>query len=245
MPKLVVANAALFKVYWAFSSTTQAVNVYGCVKGSTVINQTLANTLHSGVANALTTSGLVGHLASAVTFGAIGIRDISIADQPEFISVGTGVQGTAVGDPLPEGVALVVTLRTTKAGRSFRGRSYLGGFSEAENGPTAQASSALQTSATAYLQAIQTMLNTNGLPLGVLSRPAEQTVLTKTVTHADGTTSTKSHSRAARTGQITPVTVISLRNGIWDSQRRRTAPGSSSTLFNRDAITLAVEHSAN
>lgn len=52
---------------------------------------------------------------------------------PTSIVYNTGfpLNGTAVGDPLPPQCAMVCTWRTAYAGRRYRGRAYLPGFSEA------------------------------------------------------------------------------------------------------------------
>lgn len=43
------------------------------------------------------------------------------------------LNGTVVADPLPANVALVSTFRTGTRGRSFRGRTYMGGHAETTN----------------------------------------------------------------------------------------------------------------
>lgn len=231
MPKLVVSNAALVTLQWTYG-TVSAVNVLGAVVGaSTQINQALANSLDTAIKSSFTSSGLAARCATATTLAKVKIKDIRSPDLPEFIGAGAATAGTGVGDMLPRGNALVVTLRTAKSGKSFRGRVYLGGFTEAENDAAGGVGSALQTASTAFITAVSNNFGTNGLTLGVLSRPAEATSVSRTVTHGDGTTSTEVHSRPARGGAITAVTLVELRNATWDSQRRRSAPGSVSTLF--------------
>ncbi len=148
-----------------------------------------------------------------------------------FIDTGGPVVGTATGDALPRGTALCVTLRTARAGRSYRGRTYLGGFGEGDNDTDASASSTLVTLGVAFLTAVQAAMAASGWQMAVLSRPAEAYSTTKTITHADGSTTVDTKSHPSRPGFGTAVTSITARNDVWDSQRRRSAPGSVSTFM--------------
>jgi hypothetical protein len=161
----------------------------------------------------------------------VGVRDLSSASLAEFLDTGAAVPGLDATDMLPGGNAYVVTLRTARAGQSFRGRVYLGGYTEGGNGPTGAIATPVAVAGTAFVTSIGTTMGANGLTFSVLSRPSELTVLTKDVTHPDGTHTITTHSRAARAGGLTDVIAVEARNTIWDSQRRRTGPGSASTLL--------------
>jgi hypothetical protein len=233
MPKLVIANSAQLRLLWGLNTNVNAaINVLGVSKPAGVtITQALANTIGAAVKSAVGTSLLAAELHTATTLNRCGLRSLDAANEVEFFDTGAPVAGTATGDVLPRAVALVATLRTAKAGHSFRGRVYIGGFSELANQTGANAAPSTATAVGAFITAIQNALKANGLDLAVLARPAEARVETITVTHADGTTSSKTKSHPARTGQVTIVTAVEVRNQSWDSQRRRTSIGSTSTLL--------------
>lgn len=234
MVQVVVSGAAQVRLLWTtLNGQGTQINVLGAAKsGSVVVNQALANALGSAIKGALTSTGLVANLHSTVSLVNVGVRDISSGNNAEFLDTGAAVPGSGgASDPLPHGVALVVTLRTAKAGASYRGRVYLGGFTETENIGAATASAALSANGVAFIAAIQSAMSANGLTLAVVSRPAEATQTTEVILHADGTTTTVQRHTKARPGAVTNVTAIQLRNATWDSQRRRSAPGSVSTRF--------------
>lgn len=52
----------------------------------------------------------------------------------------TAIVGTLTASPLPNDVALCITWKTAKAGRSFRGRTYIGGFTQSSLGTAADGS---------------------------------------------------------------------------------------------------------
>jgi hypothetical protein len=107
---------------------------------------------------------------------------------------------------------------------------YLGGFTEAENSANGVMSSAVQTACSSFITAVDTALSGHAMRLAVLSRPAYAQTFTKTTTASDGTQNVVTHNRPARPGAITQVQSISVRNVLWDSQRKRNASGSGSTL---------------
>lgn len=232
MPKLVVANAAQLRLIWGLNTNVfAAINVLGVSKPAGItITQTLANTIGAAVRAALSSSGLAAELHTATSLNKVGLRDISAPNLTEFFDTGAAVPGTATGDVLPRQTALVVTLRTAKAGASFRGRVYIGGFSELANQTGANAAPTTTAACGAFVSAVKAALVTNGMDLGIVARPSEARVETVTVTHPDGTTSSKTKSHPARPGGVTPVTTVEVRNAVWDSQRRRTTLGSSSSL---------------
>lgn len=227
---LVIPNAALVRLGY-ISGATVAYNVLGgIISGGTVINQALANALGSAIKTYFS-SNLAQVVGTAVSLQSVGVRDIRSANLPEFIDSGAPVAGTATGDLLPKGTAYAVTLRTARAGPSYRGRVYLFGFTELNNDPTGNAPSAVQTAALNFVVGVQSAMSSNGLTMCVLSRPAEAKRYTVITTHPDGSTTTQEKQTKARPGAATQITAIVSRNNIWDSQRRRSAPGSQSTLF--------------
>lgn len=233
MPAVVIPNAAQLRLIWSLTATGHlGINVLGVSKPAGVtITQTLTNTIGAAVKAAVASSGLGAELVPAASLTRVGLRDVTNANMPEFFDTGAAVPGTGTGDPVPRQVALVVTLRTAQSGHSFRGRVYLGGFTETANQAGGNAAASTTTASGSFITAVKNALIASGMDLAVLARPSEARTETVTVTHADGTTSSKTKSHAARPGRVTPVTAIEVRNASWDSQRRRTSVGSTSTLL--------------
>jgi len=205
VPQLIVPNAAQMRLIWAASASLYALNVLGVVNaGNLAITQALTNTLGTAIKAALTSSGLGAQIHTSVILATVGLRDIRSANTAEFLDSGGGTAGTAAGDFLPPQTAMCITLRTALAGRSFRGRVYLPGYSELVNSATGTLT--VSTASVAFVTAIQSALVANSLNLGVLSRPAPLAL-------------------PPRAGFITPVTSIVARDLVWDTQRRRAIPG--------------------
>lgn len=91
------------------------------------------------------------YLASGWSLSFFSLRDRSQAGGAVY-EVPSAAAGAASGDPLPGQIALAVTWRTAQAGRRYRGRTYLGGFSEANSAaggfPSSTMVTAIETSAT-------------------------------------------------------------------------------------------------
>lgn len=205
MAQLIVPQAAQLRVIWSLGGQLYALNVMGVVNaGGIAITQALTNTIGTAIKSAFTSTAFVGQIHTTVALANIGLRDIRSANQTEYIDTGGAVVGTGTGDLLPPQTAFCITLRTAFSGRSFRGRTYLPGFSEAFNSTTGTVASA--GGAVAFVGAIKSSLVTSSLDLGVISRPAPD-------------------ATPPRSGFITVVTSIVARDLVWDTQRRRAVPG--------------------
>jgi len=161
-----------------------------------VVDQTLADNIAAEVDDAMTgTTGFRSFMRTSVNLAEVAVRDEAVPNQPEYISE-VDVAGTSSTDLLPVQTALCVTLRTAKAGRSFRGRLYFGGFAEGASGAAGRISENLQTGAADFVSAVAAGVNSigGGLQLGVLSRTLDE---------------------------INVVTSITVRDRVWDTQRRR------------------------
>lgn len=205
MPALIVPGAAQMRLIWALSGQLYALNVMGVVNaGGIAISQALTNSIGTAIKSGFTSSGHNATISTTVTLASVGLRDIRTANGPEFIDTGAAVAGTAVGELLPPQIALCVTLRTAFAGRSFRGRTYLPGFTESHNAAGGVVSGTAL--AVAFVTAVKSALIANALDLGVISRPAPAAL-------------------PPRAGSINVVTAIVARDNIFDTQRRRAVPG--------------------
>jgi len=196
---LVVPQGGLLRLIFTTSGVPSAVNVYGFINtGNVAITQTLTNTVGAAIKSAFTSSGQVNMTHTTISLSQVGLRDVRTANQAEFLDAGAAVPGLAAGDLLPLNVSFCITLRTALAGRSFRGRTFLWGYTETNNGATGAATAGVGTTGVAWVNAINTALQTSGLGLAVLSRTRSQ---------------------------VNAVTSVQARDQVWDTQRRRAIPG--------------------
>src|SRR5882672_3363229 len=131
MASLVIPSAVQVRLHWTLNGVDCFNVLGGSVAGGFAASQAIANTIGAAILGRFTSSGLAALCATTTSLISVGLRDIRTANQPEFVSVAAAVPGTGAGNPLPNQLAAVVTLRTALAGRSFRGRAYFGGFNEA------------------------------------------------------------------------------------------------------------------
>ena len=217
----VIPNTVEVRLLWSLSGAL-AVNVlHAIAPGGYTVNQTTTNTLAAAIKSAWS-ANLGAAMSTSVGLIRVGLRDLRTANQAEYLDSGNAVAGATAGDMLPPNVASMVTLRTANAGKSFRGRVYIGGFLETQNDASGNTLLAAATAAVNFMVGVQAAMTSSGLQLAVSSRPSEEKILVETTNHNDGTTTTRtvSHTKA-KPGQSTPVTVIQSRNNAWESQRRR------------------------
>lgn len=205
---LVLATAVQVRLHWSWNGILGFNVLGGSVGGGFANSQAHANSLGTAVLASFTSSGLKALMASTTVLLGAGIRDLRTPFQPEYVSVASSVAGTGSGDPLPNELAAVVTLRTALAGKHYRGRSYFSGANEAENDGTGQIVAAFNTALVAFLTAVQGNMGTEGITLAVLSAP--------TYLNLAPPADTQNYA-----GAVTPVTAIVARDTEWDTQRRR------------------------
>lgn len=232
MPAIVVPNTVEVRLLWSLVGAG-AVNVlHATATGGLVVNQALANTLGSAIKSSFgSTWG--PHVAANRTLSRVGVRDLRGPNLTEYLDTGAVAAGTGVGDPLPPQAAICITLRTGKAGKSYRGRVYLPGGIEADNDTTGTIATAASTAAVAFITGIQSAMTASGLTLAVTSKPAERTTLVRNTFHADGSQTTKTLSETtAKSGESNAVTSSASRDARWETQRRRAnAVGSAVSLY--------------
>lgn len=210
MAALVIPNAVMLKLNWS-AGTRSWQNVLGLIKlgGNAPIDQALADSLFASAVTAFTNSGLAATMSPNVNLVSVSVRDISTANFAEFTSVGTAQPGTGTDDMLPLNVAAVATLRTASAGKSFRGRVYFSGFTEAENDALGRTSTTVNQNVVGFLNQLNAATTAASLALAVLSRPRDAVTIPAKVI-------------SAKAGFPTRVTAVETRNTKWESQRRRT-----------------------
>lgn len=107
----------------------------------------------------------------SLVFQQLVVTDISVEDGQQVIVNGDGtVNGALTGDAAAANAAVVVSLRTNRTGRSYRGRFYMGGlavsgFANAQNVETGYAAG-IGNQITALID----LLADGGYKLAVLSR---------------------------------------------------------------------------
>lgn len=196
MAPLVISNAVLVRLVWTGQTTGTPVNVIGFRKtGATVVDQALADQVSSIIKTNFTSSGYAALVSTALGIVSVGVRDLSQPNLPEFIGAGAKEPGAAAtGKQLPAQLALCVTLRTAKAGKSFRGRVYLPQWQDSALDAGGFVTSAANTAGVAFMNENKTDLLAAGLTLAVVSR--------KTLSYQD-------------------VTLVQSRDQIWDTIRGR------------------------
>jgi hypothetical protein len=196
---LVIPQCGLIRLIWQLNGVDQAVNILGFYNATSIaITQTLTNTVAAAVKSAFTSSGLATHVATSWTLARVGLRDIGTANLPEFTDGAAVVAGSSATDTLPPNVSYCVTIRTAKAGKSFRGRYYQPGLSEGDNTAVGIPQASCSIACAAFVTAIGAALSTSSLTPSVLSR--------KLLTHTTWSTATN-------------------RVPAWTTQRRRLRAG--------------------
>lgn len=207
---IVIPACIQIRQNWVSGGREWHVVLHGAKPTSGLVDQALATTLANAFTTALTSSGWVTHLPPATQFDGVTVKDLTSANLPEFNSNIAPTAGTGTAAAAPLNAAVVVTLRTAKAGRQWRGRSYLGGFgSDALTTPT-QIAGAAGTAAAAFVEACRQGTITNGCGMGLAQRAL-----------AAGTDS-HGNPLAARAAHLEPITACEMAHGRIDSQRRRT-----------------------
>lgn len=199
MPAFVIPQGMLVRLIWQFNTVDYAVNVIGARNATpNPVNLALANTLDNAFKARFTSSGLRALCAAPFQLKRTTVRDISIANQPEFVSTNTGQFGTGAGSMLPGNVSYCVTLRTALAGKSYRGRFYVCGMVASQSDANGNPVSGLLTAAAAFVNGLGTDLTTSGFTMGVISR---------------------------HLSTVTPMTAAEPRNTTFSTQRRRLIAG--------------------
>jgi hypothetical protein len=208
--KLVIPNACQVTLDWTLADGKLAHNVlYANIPPAFTPTAAIADNLLIALTSGAAWTGFAAVLSASTTLSAITLRDVRSADQPLVTSVGTGHPGTDAAVALPNEVALVVTLRTAKAGRGFRGRMYLPGFGSDQVTAGNLVAAGCITAVTAWVGLLATEIQTivGTWSLGLRHR----------VAYTSGTGTTHDD----RPAQLVQITAAPVRDNHWDSQRRR------------------------
>jgi hypothetical protein len=139
----------------------------------------------------------------------VGVKDLNAPFLPEYLSTGAAMAGSGALTPLGDHTAIVVSLKTSKSGREWRGRIYLGGLDAGATTDGRTATQAAVTAAGAFGEALRAAFSTNQIPLVIGQREL-----------LSGTTSTGA-ALPPRAANKVPVTRAIVSDNRLDTQRRR------------------------
>lgn len=185
----------------ATQNTVPIVNVYH-VKTPSEVTDTMLEDV-ADMFNFWWQDSMQALLSNSYVLNSIVATDISVEDGHQFtVTLVSDNQGAVTGEGAAGNAASVISWRTANIGRSFRGRTYIGGL-PVEAQLTAQTiTTTFQTDLTLAAASLIDNLESIGMILAVLSRVAN---LVERVT-----------------GLLTQIINVVVDNKI-DSQRRRTA----------------------
>jgi len=188
-------------VFEAIQNGVPIVNVYN-VKDSATHDAALMET-YCDAFDAWWVANMQAVLSNSYVLTSIKATSLILSTGPQFIkSFSSGHQGALTGEQVAGNAALVISWRTASIGRSFRGRTYLGGLDAAATDTAQVVSSSFASAIAAAATALTAAVASVGGALCVLSRFALGV------------------ARVA--GLLTEITSIIVDTKI-DSQRRRTS----------------------
>jgi hypothetical protein len=206
----VIPSCVEVTLQWGLTDGTFGHNVmHAAYGGGFVPTVTIANGLMSALTTGSAWTALASFMPVSGFLASVLLRDLNTAANPIVSATLAGVAGTSPSSAIPDETALVITLRTAKAGRGFRGRIYVPNWATNALGAAGVAASGAVTDLNAWAQTIPGAFSGQGLTLS-LGQVARQAYI--------GSTGT---SHPARTATTVPITSLVVRDNHWDSQRRR------------------------
>lgn len=206
---VVIPGVAEVKQHWREGTQNTSIVLHGFHGGTTAVNAALADTLFTSFKNALTTSGLGGHLHAETAITGVEVKDLSAAGNASYLSTGLEQVGTGAAGPLGSQVAIVVTKRSAKSGREFRGRMYIGGLDNTATTDGKLATTGASQTSAAFGEACRTAMSSAGVPMCIANRALQA-----------GTTASGA-ALPPRSATHTDVTQCVVDNPRLDTQRRR------------------------
>lgn len=194
MPAIVVPNGALGVISGTNLGQPWA-NVIGLrMPDNTLIDQSVADDVASRIRSAY--ASINGSLSTNWTMNAFVLQDLRTSSSPSWDAAFSAVVGIAGDNAMPSNFAITASHRTGLRGKSFNGRTYLCGWTEAANDATGKI-------ATGYRTQVETMFDDMRTNLALVAGGAwEHAVVSRTLLVA------------------TPVTT-SVVDQHWDHQDRR------------------------
>jgi len=126
------------------------------------------------------TNTLKSSLSTGLTLRQVRVTDMTAQGAPQYILT-VNTTGSSASDVLSAGTAAVISARTAKRGRSYRGRVYLGGLTTDVVDTAVDMSGAAASTYAAAFATLQTAMDALGFDVvvasrqhnGVITNPAE------------------------------------------------------------------------
>jgi len=213
---LPVPQAAEVKITWGNTTIPVALNILHFDHDvGAVLTQAKADAISALIKAAYTSSGLAGQMHTQTTLLKVETRHMDSNSDPWLVGSGATVAGTGTGDYLPHNVACCVTLKTGLRGRSYNGRVFLWGWTEAANDAGGAIATAASTAAVNFVNTVKSnMSSAQQMDMGVVSR---------WTTPPGSPPNTPAIERNPPI--LTVVTQVVMLDNRWDTQRKRSIPG--------------------
>ncbi len=208
---LVIPQTAELRLLWTLPNGKRSSNVlHAIVADGFTWDDSQATAIMEAIAASAEWADLHPFLCIATELNAIEIKDLRLANAGGFLSDAATIIGTSAADALPEGVAFCVSLRTAQTGRSFRGRVYLGGFSEEATQANGHADTGVSGACAGFVEAVRTAMGAEGFEMAIGHRG-----------HAEYISPITGLTVAAEAAGSVVVNRVTWNDDIFDSQRRR------------------------
>lgn len=168
MPFIPVTNVAEADMNFTLDGEQMQMTFYGLYNAQPTIPEL-------GTFGEILAAWFISDLDGAVHSGCI-LQNVTVTDLTEpsghqyIASTDLPHAGVAGGAHLPNNVAIVVSKRTNRTGRSYRGRNYISGLTGANLADDNHITSALQTLLTLAYFNLKDLLETEGIDMVVVSR---------------------------------------------------------------------------
>lgn len=207
---ILIPNAIQVVFNWTYAGGRTGHNVlYGTTAGVPAPSVSQADALFTALFGTASFTSVRSGLHTSCTIASLTLRSVHAIEQPVFQSTAASIAGVGAGIPMPTEMAIVITTRTAKTGKSNRGRIYIGGWAEGTGTAGNVLGGTQVTNLQTWANTFITAFSGAGLTLAI-GQPARAAYI--------GTTGT---AHPARLATSTPITSLVVRNNTWDSQRRR------------------------
>ncbi len=208
---LVIPQCVEVVLEWVLSNGKKTSNVLHAFNFVPVaINAALADLIFTNILAQPEWTAYAGRLPTTTALQGVKLRDLNVALGPLVESTSAAGPGTGGTDPIPQGSALVVSLKSSTAGRTGRGRVYLSGFDISQLDAQGHAIAGLTADALAFVQMVAAQLLGQSLNLCIANRA-----------HAAYVSPATGLMVPAAAAGTTIVDTVIVEDNVFDSQRRR------------------------
>lgn len=208
---VVIPLCAQINILWALEDAKQGHSVlYGAYTGSFAGTVAQANGIMTALTTGASWTALAAFFPPTQGLAGITIRDVNTANQPLITSTVPFAGGTSASAALPNEVAVVITERTGKVGRAFRGRVYVPGWATNALGAGNVVAAAAITALQNWANTIPSAFTGQGYTWSIGQKKRVAYVSPKT-----------GISYPQRDATHTVISSQPVRDNHWDSQRRR------------------------